>query len=40
MQLKIVQWDSIDKFFVKKLSAYILEGSAEMSDLMYEKITE
>ena len=38
--VKIVQWDSIDKFFVKKLSAYILEGSAEMSDLVYEKITE
>jgi len=36
--VKEVQWDSIDKFFVKKLSAYILEGSAEMSDLMYEKI--
>jgi len=36
--VKEVQWDSIDKFFVKKLSAYILEGSAEMTDLMYEKI--
>ncbi len=36
--VKEVQWDSIDKFFVKKLSAYILEGSAEMSDLIYERI--
>lgn len=36
--VKEVQWDSIDKFFVKKLSAYILEGSADMSELMYEKI--
>ncbi|MHB1688437.1 MAG: N-6 DNA methylase [Ignavibacteriaceae bacterium] len=37
--VKEVQWDSIDKFFVKKLSAYILEGSANMLDLMYERIT-
>jgi len=36
--VKEVQWDSIDKFFVKKLSAYILEGSADMSELMYERI--
>ena len=36
--VKEVQWDSIDKFFIKKLSAYILEGSAEMLDIMYEKI--
>lgn len=33
-----VKWDTIDKFFIKKLSAYILEGSADMSDLMYERI--
>jgi N-6 DNA Methylase len=36
--VKEVQWDTIDKFFVKKLSAYILEGSAEMTDLMFERI--
>ncbi|OGU40362.1 MAG: hypothetical protein A2315_00385 [Ignavibacteria bacterium RIFOXYB2_FULL_35_12] len=36
--VKEVQWDSIDKFFIKKLSAYILEGSADMSELMYERI--
>lgn len=36
--VKEVQWDSIDKFFVKKLSAYILEGSADMSELMFERI--
>jgi len=34
-----VHWDSIDKFFVNKLSAYILESSAEMFEQMYEKIT-
>ncbi len=37
--VKEVRWDTIDKFFVKKLSAYILEGSAEMSDTMYEIIS-
>lgn len=37
--VKEVQWDSIDKYFVKKLSAYILEGSSEMTDLMFERIT-
>lgn len=36
--VKEVQWDTIDKFFVKKLSAYILEGSAEMTDLMFDRI--
>lgn len=37
--VKELKWDSIDKFFVKKLSAYILEGSAEMADIMYERIS-
>jgi hypothetical protein len=36
--IKEIQWDSIDKFFVNKLSAYILEGSAEMFNVMYDKI--
>lgn len=35
---RVIQWDTIDRFFVKKLSAYILEGSAEMADVMYEVI--
>ncbi len=38
--LKEIQWDSIDKFFVNKLSAYILEGSAEMFNVMYDKINK
>ena len=38
--VKEIQWDSIDKFFVNKLSAYILEGSAEMFNVMYDKINE
>ncbi|MGD8307745.1 MAG: N-6 DNA methylase, partial [Ignavibacteria bacterium] len=38
-EVKELRWDSIDKFFVKKLSAYILEGSAEMADTMYERIS-
>jgi len=37
--VKEVHWDSIDRFFVNKLSAYILEASAEMYTPMYEKIT-
>src|ERR1035437_8234817 len=36
--IKEIQWDSIDKFFVNKLSAYILEGSVEMFNIMYDKI--
>ncbi|MCL5030475.1 MAG: N-6 DNA methylase [Bacteroidetes bacterium] len=36
--VKEVQWDSIDKQFVNKLSAYILEASAEMFDVMHKKI--
>lgn len=38
--VKEIQWDSIDKLFVNKLSAYILEGSAEMFNVMYDKINE
>ena len=38
--LKKVQWDTIDKYFVNKLSAYILEASAEMFDTMYERIQD
>lgn len=38
--VKEIQWDSIDKFFVNRLSAYILEGSAEMFNVMYDKINE
>ncbi len=36
--IKEVQWDSIDKQFVNKLSAYILEASAEMFYVMLRKI--
>jgi len=36
--IKEIQWDSIDKFFVNKLSAYILEGSVEMTNVMYARI--
>jgi len=35
---KIVQWDTIDKFFVNKLSAYILEASAEMFESVYDHV--
>lgn len=38
--VKEVHWDSIDKYFVNKLSSYILEASAEMVLPMYEKITK
>ncbi len=34
-----ITWDSIDKFFINKLSAYILEASAEMFEAMYEKVS-
>lgn len=37
--IKDVHWDSIDRFFVNKLSAYILEASAEMLSPMFQKIT-
>jgi len=36
--VKEVHWDGIDKIFVNKLSAYILEASAHMFNPMYEKI--
>ena len=38
--IKEIHWDSIDKFFVNKLSSYILEASAEMVLPMFEKITK
>ncbi len=38
--VKEIQWDSIDKLFVNKLSAYILEGSADMYDVMFDKINK
>lgn len=38
--VKEIQWDSIDKLFVNKLSAYILEGSAEMFEVMYDRIND
>jgi len=36
---KEITWDTIDKFFINKLSAYILEASAGMFEAMYEKIS-
>lgn len=38
-EVRKIQWDSIDKYFVNKLSTYILEASADMFEVMYEKIT-
>lgn len=38
--VKEFHWDSIDKYFVNKLSAYILEASAEMVNPMYDKISK
>ena len=37
---KEITWDSIDKFFVNKLSSYILEASADMFEPMYNKISK
>ncbi len=37
---KTVQWDTIDKFFVNKLSAYILEASAETFESVYDRAQE
>ncbi len=36
--IKEVYWDSIDRFFVVKLSMFILEASANTVDEMYDKI--
>ena len=36
--VKEIQWDTIDKQFVNKLSAYILEASAEMFAVMHKNI--
>lgn len=38
--VKEIRWDSIDRFFVNKLSSYILEASAEMILPMHEKINK
>ncbi len=38
--VKEVRWDSIDRYFVNKLSAYILEASAFMVSPMYDRISE
>ena len=35
---KIIQWDSIDKVFINKLSAYILDASVSMFDSAYTQI--
>ncbi|MCU0444311.1 MAG: N-6 DNA methylase [Microscillaceae bacterium] len=35
-----IKWDSIDKYFVSKLSAYILEASMAMYPLMSKKINQ
>ncbi|MBI1931194.1 MAG: SAM-dependent DNA methyltransferase [Ignavibacteriales bacterium] len=35
-----IHWDSIDKQFINKLSSYILEASAQMSDEMIPRIKE
>ncbi len=37
--VKKIHWDSIDRYFVNKLSAYILEASAYMLNPMYERIS-
>ena len=37
--VKTIHWDSIDRYFVNKLSAYILEASAYMVYPMYERIS-
>jgi type I restriction enzyme M protein len=38
--IKEVHWDSIDRYYVYKLSAYILEASASMFVPMHERISE
>lgn len=38
--VKEVTWDSIDKFFVNRLSNYILEASASMIEPMYARISK
>lgn len=38
--VKEVTWDSIDKFFVNRLSNYILEASASMIEPMYKRISK
>ena len=38
-EVKEIHWDSIDKYFVNKLSAFILEASAEMFSPMFKIIS-
>lgn len=38
--IKEVTWDTIDKFFVNRLSNYILEASASMLDTMFTRISK
>jgi len=38
--VKEVTWDSIDKFFVNRLSNYILEASASMIEPMYKRLSK
>lgn len=38
--IKEVTWDTIDKFFVNRLSNYILEASASMIESMYKRISK
>lgn len=38
--IKYVKWDTIDKFFVNKLSSYILEASANMFEVMHIKVSK
>jgi len=38
--IKEVTWDSIDKFFVNRLSTYILEASASMIEPMFLRISK
>lgn len=39
-EIKEISWDSIDKFFINKLSSYILEASADMFEVMHDKINK
>jgi type I restriction-modification system DNA methylase subunit len=37
-KVKEIHWDSIDKYFVNKLSSYMLEATADMFEVMQPKI--
>ncbi len=36
--VKEISWDTIDKFFINKLSSYILDASSNMFEVMHKKI--